>query len=105
MENNEIEKKRTLDKKVVVTGGGSGGHISTASAIISTLKRNYELNDDNFLYIGGDLGMANEKPGNSLEQKIFANESFNKKYIRAGKLQRKCRECRASSAGRPWSDC
>jgi UDP-N-acetylglucosamine--N-acetylmuramyl-(pentapeptide) pyrophosphoryl-undecaprenol N-acetylglucosamine transferase len=89
MENREIEKKRTLDKKVVVTGGGSGGHISTASAIISTLKRNYELNDDNFLYIGGDLGMANEKPGNSLEQRIFANESFNKKYIRAGKLQRK----------------
>jgi UDP-N-acetylglucosamine--N-acetylmuramyl-(pentapeptide) pyrophosphoryl-undecaprenol N-acetylglucosamine transferase len=89
MENKEMEKKKMLEKKIVVTGGGSGGHISTASAIISTLKRNYELNDDNFLYIGGDLGMANEKPGNSLEQKIFANESFNKKYIKAGKLQRK----------------
>lgn len=87
MENSEIEKIR-LKTKIVVTGGGSGGHISTASAIISTLKNNYEINNNNFLYIGGDLGMTNEKPGNSLEQKIFANESFNKKYIRAGKLQR-----------------
>ena len=88
MENKEIEKRKSLEKKIVVTGGGSGGHISTASAIISTLEKNYELNNDNFLYIGGDLGMANEKPGNSLEQRIFVNESFNKKYIRAGKLQR-----------------
>ncbi len=89
MRNKETEKKMPLEKKIVVTGGGSGGHISTASAIISAIKKNYELNNENFLYIGGDLGMTNEKPGNSLEQRTFANETFNKKYIRAGKLQRK----------------
>lgn len=77
-----------LTKKVVVTGGGSGGHISSAKAVISELEQRYILNPNNFLYIGSDLGMEGEKPGNSLEMRVFANEKFNKKYIRAGKLQR-----------------
>jgi UDP-N-acetylglucosamine--N-acetylmuramyl-(pentapeptide) pyrophosphoryl-undecaprenol N-acetylglucosamine transferase len=81
-------EKEILKKRIIITGGGSGGHISTASAIISILKQNYELGMENFLYIGGDLGMANEKPGNSLEKKLFSKEDFNQKYIRAGKLQR-----------------
>ncbi len=84
-----MEGKKTLKKRVVVTGGGSGGHVSVASAIIFALKEKYELTNQNFLYIGGDLGMANEKPGKSLEKKIFAKENFNQKYIRAGKLQRR----------------
>lgn len=77
-----------LTKKVVVTGGGSGGHISCARAVISELEKRYILNPNNFLYIGGDLGMEGEKPGNSLEMRVFANEKFSRRYIRAGKLQR-----------------
>lgn len=82
MENN------ILKQKIVVTGGGSGGHISSASAFIFTLSQKYTLTDKNFLYIGGDLKLESEKPGMSLEKEIFSDEKFNQKYIRAGKLQR-----------------
>ena len=80
--------KRPLDKKIIVTGGGSGGHVSAALSIISSLQEKYVLNSKNFLYVGGDLGMEGEKPGNSLEQRIMKEKDFNSKYIRAGKLQR-----------------
>jgi UDP-N-acetylglucosamine--N-acetylmuramyl-(pentapeptide) pyrophosphoryl-undecaprenol N-acetylglucosamine transferase len=80
--------KKSLKKKVIITGGGSGGHVSAASSIISAIRNEYLINNSNFLYIGGDLGMEDEKPGNSIEKRVFAKEEFNKKYIRAGKLQR-----------------
>lgn len=83
-----MEGKKILKKKIIVTGGGSGGHISTAKAIIDKLRERYEINDNNFLYVGSDLGMEREKPGSSLEMKVFKNETFSKKYIRGGKLQR-----------------
>ncbi len=84
-----MENKERLKKKIVVTGGGSGGHISSAKAIISALQEKYELTSYNFLYIGGDLGMESEKAGYSLEKKLLAKEPFNQEYIRAGKLQRR----------------
>jgi len=80
--------KKKLIKKIVVTGGGSGGHLSAAEAIIQELSNKYEITKKNFLYIGGDLGMEGERIGNSIEQKKFKNASFSCKYIRAGKLQR-----------------
>ena len=83
-----MESKKTLDKKIIITGGGSGGHISSAQSLISELKTQYTLTEGNFMYIGGDLGMVGEKPGNSLEQRKFKDAAFTCKYIRAGKLQR-----------------
>lgn len=80
--------KKELDRKILITGGGSGGHISAALSIISSLQHKYILNNQNFLYVGGDLGMEGEKTGNSLEQKLMKDKDFNCKYIRAGKLQR-----------------
>lgn len=83
-----MENKNDLTKKIVITGGGSGGHVSAASSIITAIQQRYTLTTDNFMYIGGDLGMENEKKGNSIEKKVFSKETFQQKYIRAGKLQR-----------------
>lgn len=83
-----MDSKTKLPKKVIVTGGGSGGHISSAQAIITELDKKYDIGNENFMYIGGDLGMEGEKYGNSLEKKVFKNANFNCRYIRAGKLQR-----------------
>ncbi len=80
--------KQKLNKKILITGGGSGGHISAALSIISSLESKYILDNEHFLYVGGDLGMEGEKTGNSLEQKLMKGKNFNCKYIRAGKLQR-----------------
>lgn len=83
-----MDNSKELKKKIVVTGGGSGGHLSAAEAIIKEISNQYQISKKNFLYIGGDLGMEGEKIGNSIEQKRFRNAPFNCKYIRAGKLQR-----------------
>ncbi len=81
--------KEVLKKRVVITGRGSGGHISSAKSIIDELDKHFILNENNFLYIGSDLGMEGEKPGNSLEMRIFKDEDFKQVYIRGGKLQRR----------------
>lgn len=84
-----MKQLKKLDKKIIVTGGGSGGHVSAAIAIISALEEKYVLDKEHFLYVGGDLGMEGEKPGNSIEQKLMKDKTFSCKYIRAGKLQRR----------------
>lgn len=75
--------------KIMITGGGSGGHISVVKSIIDSLISDYNIPIENILYIGGDLGMEGEKIGNSLEQREFKDSKFKKYFIRAGKLQRK----------------
>ena len=83
-----MKNKEVLNKKIVITGGGSGGHVSAVQSLISELESRYILNDNNFMYIGGDLGMVGEKTGNSIEQRTFRDTDIQCKYIRAGKLQR-----------------
>jgi UDP-N-acetylglucosamine--N-acetylmuramyl-(pentapeptide) pyrophosphoryl-undecaprenol N-acetylglucosamine transferase len=75
--------------KIVITGGGSGGHLSVAKAVINSLLDDYNIPKENITYIGSDLGMMGEKKGNSLEKKQMAGFNINQKYIRAGKFQRK----------------
>lgn len=76
-------------KKIVITGGGSGGHISVVSGLIEGIKKRDLEVYENIVYVGGDLGMVGEEYGNSLEQKKFKSAEFKCRYIRAGKLQRK----------------
>jgi len=75
--------------KIMITGGGSGGHISVVKSIIDSLVDDYNIPIENIVYVGGDLGMEGEHIGNSLEQRQFKDSKFKKYYIRAGKLQRK----------------
>ena len=65
-----MKEKANMKSKIIVTGGGSGGHVSCANAIIEELATRYNLTEENFLYIGGDLGMEGESKSESLE-KIF----------------------------------
>lgn len=72
--------------KIVITGGGSGGHISPAEAIIQELKDRDAPIYKNLLYIGGKLGMDGQE--GSLEEKKFINAEFKFISIRSGKLLR-----------------
>lgn len=77
-----------MHKKILITGGGSGGHLSSANSLIETLLDSYRVPVQNIVYVGGDLGMENEKPGNSLEQRVMIDKPFKTYFLRAGKLQR-----------------
>lgn len=77
------------NKKILITGGGSGGHLSSANSLIECLIDEYMFPTSNIIYVGGDLGMEGEKPGNSLEQRQMLNKPFKTLFIRAGKLQRR----------------
>lgn len=83
------EDKQELKKRVVITGGGSGGHISSAKAIIDEINEKYQRTNDNLLYIGSDLGMEREKAGASLDMKVMKQVDIKQRYIRGGKLQRR----------------
>ncbi|MCB9790763.1 UDP-N-acetylglucosamine--N-acetylmuramyl-(pentapeptide) pyrophosphoryl-undecaprenol N-acetylglucosamine transferase [Candidatus Nomurabacteria bacterium] len=83
-----MSKKSTLKKKILFTGGGSGGHISAATAIIDGLRDRYSNVLDQILYVGSNLGMSGEKEAESLEEKIVSSSDIPFVSIRAGKLQR-----------------
>jgi len=75
--------------KLVVTGGGSGGHLSPALAVISKLKEKFAQKNSklDILFIGGTLGMEGTK-GPSAEQIVLPKTDIPHVFICAGKLQR-----------------
>ena len=77
-----------LDKKIIITGGGSGGHTTAALAFVDYLDKKYSNVKEQILYIGGDLAMEGEKDGKSIEHRILEKTDLNYEIIRAGKLQR-----------------
>jgi len=81
-------EKINLDKRIVVTGGGSGGHVSVAIAILDELEKKYENTNENIVYVGSDLAMEGDKTGVSIEEAWMKDRSTKFIKIRAGKLQR-----------------
>ncbi len=77
-----------LDKKIIITGGGSGGHAHTALSFYDHLELKFSNTKEQILYIGGNLAMEGEKNEKSIEHKLLENTEINYKIIRAGKLQR-----------------
>lgn len=64
--------------KVVLTGGGTGGHIFPLVAVERKLKEKLVLDVD-FLYIGS---------GNKLEKDVMEKEGIKSKYVMSGKMRR-----------------
>lgn len=81
--------KKPLNIKILFTGGGSGGHLSAATAILDKVLESYEIPATNILYIGSKLGMSGEKESISVEEKVMKpRKDITYVSIRAGKLQR-----------------
>jgi len=64
--------------KILITGGGTGGHIIPALAILEIIKEKY-INCQ-VLYVGGK---------NSLEEELAQKEGYEFKAIKTGYLERK----------------
>jgi UDP-N-acetylglucosamine--N-acetylmuramyl-(pentapeptide) pyrophosphoryl-undecaprenol N-acetylglucosamine transferase len=77
-----------LDKKIVITGGGSGGHANAGISFAKFLEKKYSHALEKILYIGGNLAMEGEKNTKSIEERLLEKTKFKYKIIRAGKFQR-----------------
>lgn len=81
-------QKSKLNNRIIITGGGSGGHVSAATAILSELEKRYDNTKEMIMYVGGDLAMIGDKDGKSIEERRFENKGYKFVKVRAGKLQR-----------------
>ena len=83
--------RKLLKKRILLTGGGSGGHVSPIKGLIDELYSRYSNAHRNILFVGGKptTGSDYEK---TYEQTHFENrEDINFVAIRTGKLDRKFR--------------
>ena len=55
--------KQKLTKRIVITGGGSGGHVAPAQGMLDTFEKCYANATDQILYIGGKLVSESFKTG------------------------------------------
>lgn len=78
-----------LTKKILITGGGSGGHVSAATGIIEELEARYANALEQILYVGGKLVTETGRTGKSYEEARFENSRVPFVSIRGGKLQRR----------------
>jgi len=84
----ELKKNNLFNKRIIITGGGSGGHVSAASGLIDEIVDKYPDAKQNILYVGGKLVSETRKEGKSVEQMRFEKGDIPFVAIRGGKLQR-----------------
>lgn len=73
--------------KVIITGGGSGGHVSTGEALYREINSKYK-DTVALIYVGGKAVSESVEELMSLEEKRFSGTDINLVTIRCGKLQR-----------------
>jgi UDP-N-acetylglucosamine--N-acetylmuramyl-(pentapeptide) pyrophosphoryl-undecaprenol N-acetylglucosamine transferase len=71
--------------RILITGGGSGGHVSPALAVIERLRTLHPSPE--LLYVGGTLTMEGSQ-GPSIEEQLVKPTGITYVAIRAGKLPR-----------------
>ena len=71
--------------RILLTGGGSGGHVSPALAVARVLQQRHK--DIELLYVGGKLGMEGST-GPSIEEHLVVPTGIPFRAIHAGKLTR-----------------
>lgn len=76
-------------RKIVITGGGSGGHTTTAIGVIEALLKKYPDTKDQIVYIGGQRGMEGDSRKGSFEERVAKERGLTFVPVRSGKLQRK----------------
>ncbi len=86
---NNKDKKEKTQPKIVITGGGSGGHTVTAVTVIDELVEKKSGIKERLVYVGGTLGMEGEKDAKSFEERMAREKGITFIGIRSGKLQRK----------------
>lgn len=74
-----------MSLKVLITGGGSGGHVSPSLAVSEQLR--LQMPDVQLLYVGGTMTMQGST-GLSVEQKLVGQTDIPLQTIRSGKLRR-----------------
>ncbi len=84
-----MAKEDEAKGKIVVTGGGSGGHTMTAMAVIDQMTKKKPDIKDRIVYVGGSLTMEGESDKKSLEERIANEKGLQFVRIRSGKLQRR----------------
>jgi UDP-N-acetylglucosamine--N-acetylmuramyl-(pentapeptide) pyrophosphoryl-undecaprenol N-acetylglucosamine transferase len=66
-------------KKIVLTGGGTGGHIFPLATVVEYIKDNYQDEEIEFRYLG---------PKGSLEKEVMTNLGIQQRGVLSGKLRR-----------------
>lgn len=76
------------NKVLLITGGGSGGHLNAAIAVIKELFESGRINKEQILFVGGERGMIGDSE-KSIESRKIPELSIDFVSIRSGKLHRK----------------